>query len=342
MNIKKVFYRLNTVLAFSWAWLIMLVGARRRGKTYSVKKWLLNGYIYKGLQFVIFRDTQAECDILCDNNGNEFWGDVLNEPKFANISLEITNRTIYINKQIAGYVMPISAFRKLKGSQYEKVKRGLYDEFIREKGSRYNGNRTIQFLNSLMTVFSLKKDFKLIMTANALDKGDPFIHELGEFDIKDFGIYKNRQRGIILDYIPNSDDFTRYQQDSNIYKLVHGTRFENNLINNKFVDDEFDSMFYDTRKPCDLYGIYYDRDGNAVRIWERKDGDGFYCGKDTNPNSANYMRFTFDVENASNRIGLAPTKEKKFLQELFANNLILFENKYILNIFKEIIKGGKK
>lgn len=335
----NVFYCLNAIMSFTWAWLIMIIGARRRGKTYAVKKWLLNGFLYKGIQFVIFRDTQAECDILCDNNGNEFWGDILTrEPKFANVKLEMKNRIIFINGKLAGYVMPLSAFRKLKGSQYETVKRGLYDEFIRENGARYNGNRTLQFLNSLMTVFSLKSDFKLVFTANALDKGDPFIHDLGGFNIKDFGFYKNKRKGIVLEYVPNSEEFVEYQKKSNVYKLVKGTIYEDNLINNKFSDEEFDGLFYTERKACDLTGIYYDKDGVAVRVYQAKSGDNWYCGPDTNKNSANYMRFTFDVNQVNTRVRLADNKEKQMLKELFANHLILFENKYILNVFKNIIK----
>lgn len=336
---NKVFYSLNNVLSHNWAWLIILIGARRRGKTYSVKKWLLNGWLYKHEQFVIWRDTKDECDKLCEDKGVKFWGDILEDKKFKNknIKIEMVGGTIYINEEIAGFVLPVALFSKFKGTQYEKVKRGLYDEFIREKGNRYNGNRALQFLNMLMTVYSFRKDFKLILTANALDKGETIISDILDFNIKDFGLYKNRSKGAILDYIPNSDDFIKYQQQGNAYKLISGTRFEDNLINNKFIDDT-DGIFYTKRKKCDLIGIYYNRDDVAIRVYESKDGDEFYASSDINPHSVNYMRFTFDIKQANNRITLADIKEKKFLQELFKNNLIKFENKYIMNIYKDIIK----
>ena len=336
---KNVFYKLNKILSYNWAWLIILIGARRRGKTYSVKKWLLNGFLYHNEQFVILRDTKDECDQLCADKGIKFWGDILNDKKFKNknIKIEMSNNTVYINNKLAGFVLPVSLFAKFKGTQYETIKRGLYDEFIREKGVRYNGNRALQFLNTIMTVYSFRKDFKLILTANALDKGDTILSDVLGFQIKDFGIYKNKRKGAILDYIPNSDDFIEYQKTGNVYKLLDGTRFADNLIDNKFIDNT-DNIFYDKRKPCDLYGIYYNRDDIAIRIYQSRDGDCFYCGSDTNPNSANYMRFTFDIKQVNNKIRLATTDEKNYLKILFTNNLIKFENKFILNIFKDIIK----
>lgn len=249
----------------------------------------------------------------------------------------MANNTIKINGVIAGFVLPVSSFRKFKGSQYEKVKRGLYDEFIREKGSRYNGNRASAFLNMLLTVASYRKDFKMCLTANALDKGDTILSDILEMKIKDFGLYFNKEKGAILDYIPNSEAFIDYQKNGNVYKLIKGTRFADNLIDSKFVDDVND-LFFEKKKPSDLIGIYYNRDDVAVRIYQSRSGDEYYAGADFNPNSCNYMRQTFDIKQVTNKISLADKKEKKFLQELFKNNLIKFENKYIMNIFKEIIE----
>lgn len=334
---KNIFYRLNKVLSYHWARVIALIGARRRGKTYSVKKWLLNGWKYHRIQFAIFRDTQAECDLITEDDGAKMWEDILKEPKFADLTIKMKGNDIYVNSELAGFILPISLFRKYKGTTYSKVKRGLYDEFIREKGARYNGDRALQFLNTFMTTASLRDDFILICTANALDKGDTILSDIFQVNITHFGLYKRKDKGVIVDYIPNSEDFIEYQKQSQAYKLVKGTRFEANLFDNKFVDD-VDGLFYDKRKPCDLIGIYYNRDDVAVRVYEAKSGDEFYCGHDINKNTANYMRFTFNLEQANNRIQLAPKDEKKYLQELFTNNLIKFENKYILNVFKDIIK----
>lgn len=337
-DLKKVFYTLNHVLSYTWAWLIVLIGARRRGKTFSVKKWLVNRFVYHNEQFVIWRDTEDECKLLCEKDGVKFWQDLTDKcKKFKNLKIVNISNTVYINDKIAGFIMPVTLFHKLKGSQYERVKNGLYDEFIREKNYRYNGDRGAQFLNMLLTVSSYRSDFKMILTANALDKGDTILSDILGFNISSFGIYKNKQKGIILDYIPNSDEFLEYQKQGNSYKLIKGTRYEANLIGNEFIDNT-DGVFYDKRKPCDLIGIYYNRDKVAIRIYQAKNGDEYYAGKDINPNTANYMRFTFDLSMADNRIRFAGIDEKNMLKELYKNNLILFENKYILNVFKDIIK----
>ena len=338
--IKKVFYNLSILLSFSWAWLLVIIGARRRGKTYAVKKWLLTGWLYDGEQFLILRDTDDECEIIAKDGGERFWGDVLEDRKFKNkdIKIEMTKDSVYVNGELAGYVMPVSLFYKFKGSQYNKVKRILYDEFIREKQVRYNGNRAWQFINTLFSITSYRTDFKIILTANALDKGDTLLVDLFNININGFGIYKRRDKGVVLDYARNSEEFEEYQKSGNMYNLVKGTRWEGNLVDNQFLNDN-DSMFYDKKKPCDLFGIYYSsKDDTFVRVYESKDGDTFYAGKDTNPNTANYMRYTFDIKSVNNRVRMAGNDEKKKLQLLYSNNLIKFENSFILNVFKEIIK----
>lgn len=339
-KLKKIFYNFNKLFSYIWAWIFIVIGARGRGKTYGAKKWLLSGWLYKKQQFLILRDTQDECEIIAKDGGERFWGDVLNDKKFKNknIKIEMTKDSVYINGELAGFIMPATLFSKFKGSQYNKVKRVLYDEFIREKQTRYNGNRALQFLNTLITVGRSRTDFKIVLTANALDKGDTLLVDVFNIIIDKFGIYKRKNKGVVLDYAENSEEFKQYQKSGNIYKLLQGTRFEDNLIDNQFVDDNT-SMFYSTRKPCDLFGIYYNgREDTFVRVYQSKDGSEYYCSKDTNPNGVNYMRFTFDIKYANHRIRLADNKEKKLLIEMYQNNLLKFENSFILRVFKDIIK----
>lgn len=339
-SLKRVFYSLNRVLSCWWAWLILLIGARRRGKTYQVKCWLLKGWKYKKIKFVILRYTEEECKKLSQDKGVRFWGDVLSkEKKFKDLEIEMTADSVYINGELAGYVMPVKMFHKFKGSQYEDCKRILFDEFIPEDLTRYSGDDALQFINMLLTIASYRNDIKVILTANALDCGNALLTDILNIRLKNgqFGLYKRKSKGAIVDYIPNSDEFIEHQKQGNVYKLIKGTRYEANLLNNEFVKDN-DGLFYNKRKPCDLIGIYYGRDNVAVRVYQSKDGDDFYCGSDPNPNSANYMRFTFDLKLTTSKISLADNDEKKFLQDLYKNNLIKFQNEYILKVFKDIIR----
>lgn len=285
------------------------------------------------------RYTDEECQTLSKDGGIRFWGDVQSKvKKFAGLKIEMTSSTVTINGDVAGYVMPVKLFHKYKGSQYEDVKRILFDEFIPEDTTRYSGDQVLQFINALMSVASFRNDFKIILTANALDSGNALLSDVLKVNLQSgqFGIYKRKERGAVVHYTPNSDEFEQYQKSGHMYKLIKGTRYEDNLLNNEFKSDN-SGLFYTNRKPCDLYGIYYARDGECIRIYQSKSGDEWYVGKDTNPNSVNYMRFTFDIKAVTNRIRFAPADEKKFLQQLWQNNLLKFENEYILKVFKELI-----
>lgn len=338
---NKIFYNASRLFSNSWAFIYVEIGARRRGKSYDAYKKVINRFVYHGEQFVILRDTQTECDEIERDNGDRLFGEIINEPKYKRHikKMEIKAGTIYFNDEIAGFIMPASLFRRFKGTQYNKVKIGLYDEFIPETNTRYNGDRAWQFINSLMSVCSLRKDFKMILTANALNTADTILNDLLGFQIKSgqFGIYKNKNKGVVLEYIPNSKDFVQYQKDSNVYKLIKGTRYETNLLDNQFLNEGDDGMFFTKKPKADLYGIYYHKDGLAVRVYEAQDGQSWYVTQDTNKNTVNYMRYTFDIKQVTNKIKLAENEEKKKLQFLFKNNLIKFENSYILKLFKEII-----
>ena len=337
-KVKTVFYKLFKLLSHFWAIIYVVIGARGLGKTYSAKMWLLSGWVYKREKFIILRGTIDECKTLAQDDGVRFWGDVLLDKKWKSKSIDITmtQDSVYINGELAGFVMPQSMFRKFKGSQYQDVKRVLYDEFIPEQGQRYNGDRAWQFINTLMTVVRFRNDFKIILTANALNKGDTILCDLFQFRINDYGIYKNRSKRVVLDYARNSEAFEAYQRQGAVYDLVKGSRFEKNLLSNEFLNDDT-GLFYTKRKPCDLFGIYYGRDNVAIRIYQSKSGDEWYAGSDTNPNSAMYMRFAFDIKNANGRVRIGTLDDKKILQSLYKNQLIKFENSYILEVFKQVI-----
>lgn len=209
----------------------MIIGANGCGKTFSAKNLVFKKAIYKNKKFIWLRTTEAMVDELKANNGKGFFVDV--SPKFKKCEGKIAGDTIYINNKYAGYVMSVSTFFNKKGRSFNDVDYIVYDEFIDEVIQKRLKNKTLAFIKALEAIVRLKKNVKIIMNANALDKGDEIL-QLFNFKINEFGYYINKELGAILWYV--KDDEQYHQEHS---KSLAGRLMPSYVLNNEFNDREY-------------------------------------------------------------------------------------------------------
>lgn len=335
-----MYYKLNKILSYCFA-IMLFIGARGRGKTYSIKSLFFKDFKYKGKMFIVIRDTIAAIDELKKDNGFKFLNDIMDKPCFKKDKARIEGDSIYFNDKLAGYLIPLSAYYKYKGNAYSKVKNILFDEFIPEKQQSYNGSKARQFLNTIETIGRLRTDLRVFLTANAIDAGNEILELFGFIGIKSgmFGIFKNKEKNAILHYIPNNKQFDEAKQKSIAGSMAKGSRFEDSLTLNKFEGDAFE--IYEKRKPCSLYGIYYNGEGDAIRIYEAKDGSEYYASKDINNNSYNYMRYVFTLDQVASNRQFATKETRDYLTSLYINKILKFESNYILKVFQSLINNRK-
>lgn len=331
-----MYYNISYIMSFIGFCIYLIIGARGIGKTFSIKKHIIKDFIYKGKQFIIIRDTQEACEELAKDNGSTFFDDVCQKVNpFKKLIIEVKNFVIYINSKEAGRIMPLSMFYKFKGNSYPNVYNIFWDEFIPENCQRYIGNRARQFVNTIQTIGRTRKDYKIFLTANALDVGNDIL-ELFNFNIKGFGIYKNKKKQAILHYAANNPDFDKATEESIAGKIIAGTFLDNSINKNIFENDS--AQLFEKRKACDIYGIYYNSKNECFRLYKSKEDVIYYVCKDVNPDSYNYMRYVFKHEQVdANRI-FADKSVKDFLKRIFEAKQVLFENKFLINVFVEAIK----
>ena len=250
--------------------IIILAGGRGIGKTYLAKKYVLKKYFYKGDKFIWIRATESMCDKLKDNNGRALFNDIIQNKFFKfNWDGRITgDNVIEICKhpddekpqyEYAGNLMALSTFYKLKGNSFADIKTIVLDEFIGEEGEVIRGDRALQFVNTIETIGRLRKDFRVILLCNALNLGDPILN-LFFTNVKEHGYYFNKQKGAILYYIPDNEEFNEKRFDSISGKILKGTPYEDVIAHNKFLT--YDSMYFnklpkDSKYFCTLeIGVY--------------------------------------------------------------------------------------
>lgn len=307
-----------------------IIGARGYGKTVACKRLVFNEFLKTGKRFIWLRDSTGATDNVQALEGIKFFEDMKTcIPEFKGIQGYISGQGgIYINEQLAGYLMAASTFYNDKGTAYPDVKYIIYDEFIPEKAQRSNMWRTTQFINTLETVCRLDPNKIAILTANALDPDDEILN-LGGFNLTEFGFYKNRQRGIVVEYAESSDEYKKAHDKSIVGKLIKGTEIGDVILNNKFSatsNDYYDTLPKGTKQIISLFN-----DGNFLDIKRLK--ETFYCARGTQKSNTNVRK----VCKCPTTSHIIPKDRLEVLRTLFNSKRIKFQSVNIRNIFMNFI-----
>ena len=326
------FFDMRPVMSYGTP-IVVVIGARRIGKTFSAKKCVIKKCLHTDIKFAWLRDNDEARKKLAMNNGAKFFSDT-KKMGFKELNGTIDGETIKLDNKPVGYLMPSSTFQNYKGNDFEDIKVIVYDEFIAEKNKRHNANRGWEIINMLYTIASTRNDVRIILLANALDRGDEVLELLG-IKVKEFGIYLNREKGVALHYCDNHPDFNKARDTSIMGKLIKGTQYEANLFNNKFADDE--QMFFDKRPPkCKLFCILHNYT-SSIRLY-LKDGQLYVC-KDFNIESNPTIRFVNDLELVDTKHHLIPKTFLDAIKNAFITKNVFFENAFAKNTFIDIIKN---
>ena len=316
--------------------IVSIIGARRIGKTFTCKHKIIKDFLSKGYKFVWLRDNDEARRRLAENKGAKFFSDMSKIPSksFKELNGEIDGNTIKINGETAGYLMPCSTFQNYKGNDFEEIKNIVYDEFIPERNKRNTGHSGWEAVNSILTIASYRKDLRIMFLANALDRGNEILQIFG-INIKEYGIYVNREKGVSLHYADNNPKFDMKRKDSIMGKLLAGTEYEANLFNNKFADDA--NQMVDKRPAkakliCCLHGYDY----TSIRLYL---ADGLlYVWRDINKDAHPNSRYVNDITLVTTRLQLITPDLLKAIKNSFALKQVYFENAFCRNTFIDIIK----
>ncbi len=314
--------------------IVIWIGARRIGKTFSAKKEVLKKCAKKETaKFAWLRDNDKAREKLAMNNGAKFFSDC-KKMKFQNLNGKIFGETIQGFGRTIGYLMPSSTFQNYKGNDFEEIETIVYDEFIAERGKAQRGNRSWEIVNSLFTIASIRKNVKIIMLANALNRGDPFLNFL-DIKIQGYGIYVNREKDVCLHYCDNHPEFNKAREESVLGRLIKGTEFEANLFHNKFADDE--NQFYDKRPPKTKMFCILVTDTGSTRLYYDNEGI-LYTVRDYNTDAYLNLRFTSNIENVDTRCTLVPKNIYESLTKRASAGLVKFDSAYSKKIFLDFLK----
>lgn len=243
-HIDKEWYSLRSMLGYSWAYYLFLIGGRERGKSYAVTDLFCRQFLKYGRPFFWLRLTEASQKKLLANNAEK-----LIDPDIRrklNLTIETKGDGVYASyyemvdsgrkKKDGTPIMKKQAVRKLMArvlalsTFYNDKGSGLFDkdflsdpnmyfnicldEMNREKGEKRSFDIVYSFSQQIENlVRSTKSRLRIICIGNTLEEASDILCALN-FAPDDFGRYKLKKKKAVIDYIENGEKYTLRRQDT--------------------------------------------------------------------------------------------------------------------------------
>lgn len=258
-----------------------VVGNRGGGKTFGSKKLVINRFKKGGHQFVWVRRYQTEIDTLSD-----FWADI--KSHFPDDELTQVGNELYINGDLAGYLIALSTSMRLKSVAYPLVKTIIFDEFIIDKGRlNYLRNEAQVFMELYETIARMRENVVAIFLGNAISIVNPY------FDFfkvaPDLGRRYTKKNGICIEFYFN-EEFVQKKENTAFGRLIKDTSYGEYNMKNKFLRDS--DSFIGERPPSAGSKIYqFIFDGERFSLWQDYKYQTYYIDRNYEANFGEFRTF---------------------------------------------------
>ena len=213
----------------------VIFGERTNGKTYAVLQRIVENYLLHGKEGAIIRRWQDDFKskrgqmmfaALTENgvisklsNGAfdhvDYWAGRFYMASYY-VAEDGTKRSVKEDKPFC-YAFALSAMEHDKSTSYPRITTILFDEFITRDS--YFQDEFVLFMNTLSTIARLRKDIKIYMCGNTINKYCPYFNEMG-IDVKhmkpgDIDVYRygDSELRVAVEYADNTNSKNK---DSNV------------------------------------------------------------------------------------------------------------------------------
>lgn len=174
----KDWYSLDRIMSHDTVYKI-IIGEKGNGKTYSVKKYLLEDFKKFGRKFLVLRQTH---NCITRKKAGKFFKDMKNlitDMFDGEIIYKTESGFTLINGNGAehiGYITSIQDYIIEKGIPFNEYDNIIFDEFI---NPRYLTDEISQFVEMISTICRERKGVKIFMCGNTISKYCPYFELFG-------------------------------------------------------------------------------------------------------------------------------------------------------------------
>lgn len=240
---KKEWYNIRAIMGNQWAFFFLLLGARERGKSYSVMEYCLRQWKHHKTPFTWIRLSEASTRKMLSNNAAQMVDPDLYR-RFG-LDLKVKGNQVFDHGELMSTVLSISTAHNDKGvALFDKDYTGNFnivlDEFQLEKSQRRTFDVSYNLVVELENlVRSRKEKIHIFMIGNTTEEASDIL-SMFNFIPQEFGIYKLRSKKAVIDYMPNSEAYTKRRKGTvgdilagNTSNFTNSIETDVSLINKK-------------------------------------------------------------------------------------------------------------
>ena len=284
---KSIWYSYDRVLSYH-AMLNFIIGERGVGKSYGLKKYLLNRFKKKGRQFIYLRryDTELKKSL----KDNEFFKDISTDEVFKDDKFYIRGDKFYMNDKVCGYAIPLSKASIYKSVPFPNVDIIMFDEFLIDNATyHYLPEEPERLLDFIETVGRLR-DIQVFALGNSISLINPYFDYFNislpyNSDIKTF-----KSGLILINYIRN-EAYRKVKKDSKFGNLIDGTKYGEYAIDNKFVKDNHN--FIKKKNPKSKFFFNIIINNHTYGVWIDSNSNDMFISKHVNNNHPITVTFNY-------------------------------------------------
>ena len=317
---NNIWYSYDKVLSYH-AMMNYIIGERGCGKSYGLKKYLLNRFKKKGRQFIYLRryDTELKKSL----KDNEFFKDVENDSMFTEDEFNVRGDKFYMNGKVCGYAIPLSKASIYKSVPFPNVDIIMYDEFLIDNATyHYLPDEPEKLLDFIETVGRLR-DIQVFCLGNNISLVNPYFDY---FNISlpyntDIKIFKNGL--ILINYIKN-EAYRKVKKESKFGTLIDGTKYGEYAIDNQSLKDN--NNFIKKKNPKSKFFFNIIINNHTYGVWMNYNSNEMYISKMYNANHPVTITFNYK-DHTENTIMLK--SKSVFFQNLvkhYMNANLYFDN----------------
>lgn len=170
----------------------IIIGERSNGKTYAVLKQAVETFLKTGGQFALLRRWQedlrgkraslifsslVENDEIYKLSKGVYTGIHYYAGKFYMCNYDDNGKALYNDNDLLGHAFALSDNEHNKSISYPKVTTIIFDEFLTKH--TYLPDEFVLFMNTVSTIVRNRKNVKIYMLGNTVNRYAPYFSEMG-------------------------------------------------------------------------------------------------------------------------------------------------------------------
>lgn len=258
-----------------------VIGNRGGGKTFGGKKLCIKRFKRKKKQFVWVRRYRTEIDTLSD-----FWADI--RPFFPEDELTQEGNKLYINGELAGYLIALSTSMQLKSVAFPEVELVIMDEFIIDKGRiNYLRNEAHVFMELFETIARTRNNVTALFFGNAISIVNPYFEF---FNVApDLDKRFTKRNGVCIEFYFN-EEFIKHKEATHFGQLIKNTNYGEYNMRNKFLRDT-DAFICERPETANTKCFQFIFDGAKFALWQDYKYQRFYIDRAYEANFGEFRTF---------------------------------------------------